>query len=175
MLIDSIYSTLQTILTFNLTPPHHQPSDAGGGDGSNARKGEAPLSYSTFRGVRSLKHKNSASHQDGAMRKSSSLHDLTDTTGESVGNSLGSSRFLSQSGDRLDMLSTAPTPIAPSTGGYFTRARTRSTPSASVTAAIISGTPTSRSLRHRDTHKDESINSSQSSILSTSLYPSLRD
>ncbi|XP_041364638.1 golgin subfamily A member 4-like isoform X2 [Gigantopelta aegis] len=60
-------------------------------------------SFSTFRGVRSLKHKYDKNYQDG-LRKSSSLHDLSSEDKELAGN-FASSRFLSCSGDRLDYVS----------------------------------------------------------------------
>ncbi|XP_070182834.1 uncharacterized protein, partial [Littorina saxatilis] len=65
-------------------------------------KGDLPA-YSTFKGVRSLKHKYDKNHQEG-MRKSSSLHDLSSQDKDMTA-SLISSRFLSRSGDRLDVLS----------------------------------------------------------------------
>lgn len=59
--------------------------------------------FSTFKGVRSLKHKYDKNYQDG-LRKSSSLHDLSSEE-KKVDSDLVSSRFLSRSGDRLDYVS----------------------------------------------------------------------
>ncbi|GFR84175.1 protein outspread [Elysia marginata] len=85
---------------------------------SGASGAAAPHSYSTFRGVRSMKHRYDTTHQDG-LRKSSSLHDLSTTAADEDGGvgsgkdlsprgggrgNLSSSRFLSRSGDRLDVL-----------------------------------------------------------------------
>ena len=64
-------------------------------------KGELPA-YATFKGVRSLKHKYDKNHQEG-MRKSSSLHDLS-SQDKGMAASLAASRFLSCSGDGLDVL-----------------------------------------------------------------------
>ena len=60
-------------------------------------------SFSTYRGVRSLKRKGDKHYQDG-LRKSSSLHDLSS---DDVGLDLASSRYLSKSGDRLDKINGA--------------------------------------------------------------------
>ena len=60
-------------------------------------------SFSTYRGVRSLKHKGDKHYQDG-LRKSSSLHDLSS---DDVGLDLASSRYLSKSGDRIDKINGA--------------------------------------------------------------------
>ena len=60
-------------------------------------------SFSTYRGVRSLKHKGDKHYQEG-LRKSSSLHDLSS---DDVGLDLASSRYLSKSGDRIDKINGA--------------------------------------------------------------------
>ncbi|XP_076462124.1 uncharacterized protein LOC143294629 [Babylonia areolata] len=64
---------------------------------------DSPALPTTFRGVRSLKHKADKDHQEG-LRKSSSLHDLTSSDDKDTATSLASSRFLSSSGDQLDAL-----------------------------------------------------------------------
>ena len=91
-------------------------------------KGELPA-YATFKGVRSLKHKYDKNHQEG-MRKSSSLHDLS-SQDKDMAASLAASRFLSCSGDRLDVLAGGggvmgggKSPGAFSTNPYFTIPRT---------------------------------------------------
>ncbi|XP_067672878.1 uncharacterized protein [Haliotis asinina] len=67
-------------------------------------KGKSDMpTFSTFKGVRSLKHKYDKNYQDG-LRKSSSLHDLS-SEDKKVDSDLVSSRFLSRSGDRLDYVS----------------------------------------------------------------------
>ncbi|GFO38259.1 protein outspread, partial [Plakobranchus ocellatus] len=81
--------------------------------GASGAAGAAPQSYSTFRGVRSMKHRSDQAHQEG-LRKSSSLHDLSSTAPDGSssskdlslvgGTNLTGSRFLSRSGDRLDVL-----------------------------------------------------------------------
>lgn len=60
--------------------------------------------FSTYRGVRNMKHKTDKHYQEG-LRKSSSLHDLSSAEMEKdVTRDLGETRFLSRSGDRLDSL-----------------------------------------------------------------------
>ena len=96
--------------------PDSAALDIQGVKGASGASGAASHAYSTFRGVRSMKHRYDPAHQDG-LRKSSSLHDLTSTatdgdggagSGQDLslvgGNSLSGSRFLSRSGDRLDVL-----------------------------------------------------------------------
>ena len=56
--------------------------------------------FSTYRGVRSMKHTKENKHYQEGLRKSSSLHDLS--TEERESGTLDNSRFLSRSGDRLD-------------------------------------------------------------------------
>lgn len=56
--------------------------------------------FSTYRGVRSMKHTKENKHYQDGLRKSSSLHDLSIEERES--GSLDNSRFLSRSGDMLD-------------------------------------------------------------------------
>lgn len=80
-------------------------------------KGELPA-YATFKGVRSLKHKYDKNHQEG-MRKSSSLHDLSSQDKEMTA-SLASSRFLSCSGDRLDVLAVGGGVGGKTAGGFST-------------------------------------------------------
>lgn len=61
--------------------------------------------FSTYRGVRNMKHKTDKHYQEG-LRKSSSLHDLSSAEMEKdVTRDLGETRFLSRSGDRLDSVS----------------------------------------------------------------------
>ncbi|GAB1600062.1 golgin subfamily A member 4-like isoform X1 [Argonauta hians] len=59
-------------------------------------------SPNTYRGVRSLKHKNDKHYNEG-LRKSNSLHDLS-TNGEITPSNLESSKFLSRSGDNLSII-----------------------------------------------------------------------
>ncbi|KAL8603572.1 hypothetical protein ACOMHN_022524 [Nucella lapillus] len=82
-----------------------QQASAVGGGLKNAAPGDLTPSYATFKGVRSLKHRYDKHHQEG-MRKSSSLHDLS-SQDKDLAPSLASSRFLSCSGDRLDILSSS--------------------------------------------------------------------
>ncbi|XP_076459730.1 uncharacterized protein LOC143292921 isoform X2 [Babylonia areolata] len=70
--------------------------------GGGGKGGDLTPAYATFKGVRSLKHKYDKNYQEG-MRKSSSLHDLS-TQDRDLAQSLASSRFLSCSGDGLDVL-----------------------------------------------------------------------
>lgn len=56
--------------------------------------------FATYRGVRNMKHKTDKQYQEG-LRKSSSLHDLSAEQRDS-NEDLTSSKFLSQSGDRLN-------------------------------------------------------------------------
>nr|KAG5710143.1 hypothetical protein BaRGS_006662 [Batillaria attramentaria] len=84
--------------------------------------------YATFKGVRSLKHKYDKNYQEG-MRKSSSLHDLSSEDKTAMASSLASTRFLSCSGDQLDVLSSGGGGVSKtggrfSTNPYFTIPRT---------------------------------------------------
>lgn len=56
----------------------------------------------TYRGVRSLKHKNDKHYNEG-LRKSNSLHDLSSST-EITPSNLEASKFLSRSGDNLNFI-----------------------------------------------------------------------
>ncbi|XP_036357406.1 golgin subfamily A member 4 isoform X6 [Octopus sinensis] len=58
----------------------------------------------TYRGVRSLKHKNDKHYTEG-LRKSNSLHDLSSST-EITPSNLEASKFLSRSGDNLNFIPT---------------------------------------------------------------------
>ncbi|XP_035824067.1 golgin subfamily A member 4 isoform X5 [Aplysia californica] len=79
--------------------------DVGGDSRSEVKSRVDAPAFTTFRGVRSLKHKYDANYQDG-MRKSSSLHDLSsEQEQQDMRDRLRCSRFLSHSGDRLDVLS----------------------------------------------------------------------
>ncbi|XP_022319320.2 uncharacterized protein LOC111122066 isoform X4 [Crassostrea virginica] len=61
--------------------------------------------FSTYRGVRNMKHKTDKHYQEG-LRKSSSLHDLSSAEIEKdMTRDLAETRFLSRSGDRLDSVS----------------------------------------------------------------------
>ncbi|XP_060071372.1 uncharacterized protein LOC132551265 isoform X2 [Ylistrum balloti] len=59
--------------------------------------------FSTYRGVRNMKHRTDKHYQEG-LRKSSSLHDLSSEDAKDVGMGLASSKFLSRSGDRLNYM-----------------------------------------------------------------------
>ncbi|XP_052819557.1 centromere-associated protein E-like isoform X4 [Mya arenaria] len=90
----------------NKRPKSENPSDSSdGGEGSSGRfdgekvKGK-DQPFSTYRGVRSMKHTKENKHYQDGLRKSSSLHDLS--TEERESGMLDNSRFLSRSGDRLD-------------------------------------------------------------------------
>ncbi|XP_021376581.1 protein NETWORKED 1D-like isoform X3 [Mizuhopecten yessoensis] len=65
--------------------------------------------FSTYRGVRNMKHRTDKHYQEG-LRKSSSLHDLSSEDAKDVGMGLASSKFLSRSGDRLNYVSVASHP-----------------------------------------------------------------
>ncbi|XP_033738405.1 protein MLP1-like isoform X3 [Pecten maximus] len=65
--------------------------------------------FSTYRGVRNMKHRTDKHYQEG-LRKSSSLHDLSSEDTKDVGMGLASSKFLSRSGDRLNYVSAASHP-----------------------------------------------------------------
>lgn len=60
--------------------------------------------FSTYRGVRNMKHRTDKHYQEG-LRKSSSLHDLSSEDARDVGMGLASSKFLSRSGDRINYVS----------------------------------------------------------------------
>ncbi|XP_062614667.1 uncharacterized protein LOC134276428 isoform X3 [Saccostrea cucullata] len=61
--------------------------------------------FSTYRGVRNMKHKTDKHYQEG-LRKSSSLHDLSSAEMEKdAPRDLAETRYLSRSGDRLDSVS----------------------------------------------------------------------
>ncbi|XP_069124825.1 uncharacterized protein [Argopecten irradians] len=65
--------------------------------------------FSTYRGVRNMKHRTDKHYQEG-LRKSSSLHDLSSEDAKDVGMGLASSKFLSRSGDRLNYVSSGSHP-----------------------------------------------------------------
>ncbi|XP_061181888.1 uncharacterized protein LOC133190336 isoform X6 [Saccostrea echinata] len=90
--------------------------------------------FSTYRGVRNMKHKTDKHYQEG-LRKSSSLHDLSSAEMEKdVPRDLAETRYLSRSGDRLDSMAKSSELQAAN--------RTQSSP-------VISGTP-SQSSRYED-------------------------
>ncbi|KAL8592381.1 hypothetical protein ACOMHN_044317 [Nucella lapillus] len=89
----------------NAKKPPPAPTAKTGESSSTTPTGDhadLPTPHSTFKGVRSLKHKSDKDHQEG-LRKSSSLHDLTSEE-KVTATVLASSRFLSSSGDQLDAL-----------------------------------------------------------------------
>ncbi|XP_056020279.1 uncharacterized protein LOC125668582 isoform X5 [Ostrea edulis] len=90
--------------------------------------------FSTYRGVRNMKHKTDKHYQEG-LRKSSSLHDLSSAEmDKEVTRDLAETRYLSRSGDRLDSMAKSSELQAAN--------RTQSSP-------VISGTP-SQSSRYED-------------------------
>lgn len=79
---------------------------------SDTAKQSDGVNYSTYRGVRNLKHKTDK-HHDTGMRKSQSFHDLSLESDDQPIGELMSTRFLSQSGDQLDRSSEEDIPRVP--------------------------------------------------------------
>lgn len=140
-------------------------------------RGDLPA-YATFKGVRNLKHKYDKNHQDG-MRKSSSLHDLSSSEEDKVlASSLVSTRFLSCSGDHIDVLHSAGGRVSRprgqfQTNPYFTIPRTSwpsrvhptgplltapaAHPSLFNSSSSISSTSSTNSATHRGSLDDRSV------------------
>ncbi|KAJ8319119.1 hypothetical protein KUTeg_004210 [Tegillarca granosa] len=64
-------------------------------------------SFSTYRGVRNMKHNKTDKHYQEGLRKSSSLHDLTSKEEEVLDRGLAASQYLSHSGDRIHFVSSS--------------------------------------------------------------------
>ncbi|XP_060582101.1 golgin subfamily A member 4-like isoform X4 [Ruditapes philippinarum] len=94
----------------NLQPKSETSTDNKDGDTTNGgfeieKVKPKEQQFSTYRGVRSMKHTKENKHYQDGLRKSSSLHDLS--TEERESGSLDNSRFLSRSGEGLDAESAA--------------------------------------------------------------------